>query len=57
MTPRPSVEHHLDLRGRSVLEEIDFTKDVLESPASIVFDQPENRLHAIVAAMVAAIGE
>jgi len=33
------------------------TDDVFESPASIVFDQAENRLHTIKAAMVASLGD
>jgi ornithine carbamoyltransferase len=32
------------------------TNDVFESPASIVFDQAENRLHTIKAVMVSALG-
>ena len=40
--------------GVSALE---VTDDVFESPASIVFDQAENRLHTIKAAMVASIGD
>jgi ornithine carbamoyltransferase len=41
-------------RGLSALE---VTDEVFESPASIVFDQAENRLHTIKAAMVATIGD
>ena len=43
-----------DKRGLDALE---VTEEVFESPASIVFDQAENRLHTIKAAMVATIGE
>ena len=43
-----------DTRGLAALE---VTEEVFESPASIVFDQAENRLHTIKAAMVATIGE
>jgi ornithine carbamoyltransferase len=32
------------------------TADVFESPASIVFDQAENRMHTIKAILVATIG-
>jgi ornithine carbamoyltransferase len=39
-------------RGLSALE---VTDDVFESPASVVFDQAENRLHTIKAVMVATI--
>jgi ornithine carbamoyltransferase len=41
-------------RGLSALE---VTEEVFESSSSIVFDQAENRLHTIKAAMVATIGE
>ena len=43
-----------DERGLQALE---VTEEVFESPASIVFDQAENRLHTIKAVMVATIGE
>ena len=36
---------------------LEVTEEVFESPASIVFDQAENRLHTIKAAMVATVGE
>lgn len=39
------------------LSELDVTNEVFESQASIVFDQAENRLHTIKAAMVASIGD
>jgi ornithine carbamoyltransferase len=39
------------------LEAMEVTDEVFESPASIVFDQAENRLHTIKAVMVATIGE
>ncbi|MCU0564280.1 MAG: ornithine carbamoyltransferase, partial [Desulfobacterales bacterium] len=38
------------------LEAMEVTDDVFESPASIVFDQAENRLHTIKAVMVATLG-
>ena len=37
-------------------EGLEVTNDVFESPASIVFDQAENRLHTIKAILVATIG-
>jgi ornithine carbamoyltransferase len=40
-------------RGLMALE---VTEDVFESPASVVFDQAENRLHTIKALMAATIG-
>jgi ornithine carbamoyltransferase len=38
------------------LESMEVTDDVFESPASIVFDQSENRVHTIKAVMVATLG-
>ncbi len=43
-----------DKRG---LEALEVTEEVFESPASIVFDQAENRLHTIKAVMVATAGD
>lgn len=43
-----------DKRGLDALE---VTEEVFESPASIVFDQAENRLHTIKALMVATAGD
>lgn len=48
--------------GRRVFEKrgltaLEVTDEVFESSASIVFDQAENRLHTIKAAMVATIGD
>ncbi len=39
------------------LSELEVTDEVFESSASIVFDQAENRLHTVKAAMVATIGD
>ena len=33
------------------------TEEVFESPASLVFDEAENRMHTIKAVMVATLGE
>ncbi|WP_321308904.1 ornithine carbamoyltransferase [Marinifilum fragile] len=38
------------------LDGIEVTEEVFESPASIVFDEAENRLHTIKAVMVATLG-
>jgi len=63
----------MNLKGRNLLKEIDLTagedtarvlgrilevtEEVFESPASIVFDQAENRLHTIKAVLVATAGD
>jgi len=38
------------------ISELEVTEEVFESPASIVFDQAENRMHTIKAVLVATIG-
>ncbi|MEX2297581.1 MAG: ornithine carbamoyltransferase subunit F, partial [Dongiaceae bacterium] len=38
------------------IECMEVTDEVFESPASIVFDQAENRMHTIKAILVATIG-
>src|SRR5215831_18502118 len=38
------------------MESLEVTEEVFESPASVVFDEAENRLHTIKAVMVATIG-
>ena len=43
-----AAEYHLDA--------LEVTEEVFESPASVVFDEAENRLHTIKAVMVATIG-
>lgn len=48
--------------GREVFEKfglngVEVTEEVFESPASIVFDEAENRMHTIKAVMVATLGE
>lgn len=55
--------HNLETQvGRDVykqfgLDGVEVTEDVFESPASIVFDEAENRMHTIKAVMVATLGE
>jgi ornithine carbamoyltransferase len=44
------------MHGKWGLSALEVTDEVFESPASIVFDQAENRLHTIKAAMVATTG-
>jgi ornithine carbamoyltransferase len=38
------------------LDALEVTDEVFESPASIVFDQAENRMHTIKAVLVATLG-
>jgi ornithine carbamoyltransferase len=38
------------------MEALEVTEEVFESPASLVFDEAENRMHTIKAVMVATIG-
>jgi ornithine carbamoyltransferase len=45
-----------DVFRRFGIDCMEVTDEVFESPASIVFDQAENRMHAIKAILVATIG-
>lgn len=45
-----------DIYQKFDLESMEVTEEVFESPASIVFDQAENRVHTIKAVMVATLG-
>jgi ornithine carbamoyltransferase len=38
------------------LDALEVTEDVFESPASLVWDEAENRMHTIKAVMVATLG-
>ena len=38
------------------IDAMEVTEEVFESPASIVFDQAENRMHTIKAVLVATLG-
>jgi ornithine carbamoyltransferase len=44
------------LHDRYGLEALEVTDEVFESPASLVFDEAENRMHTIKAVMVATLG-
>jgi ornithine carbamoyltransferase len=54
--------HNADTQVGTEIEEkfgmsaLEVTEDVFESPASIVFDEAENRMHTIKAVMVATLG-
>ena len=45
-----------DIFKKFKLDGLEVTEEVFESPASIVFDEAENRLHTIKAVMVATLG-
>jgi len=46
-----------DIFTRFGISGMEVTEEVFESPASIVFDEAENRLHTIKAVMVATLGD
>jgi len=46
-----------DIFQKTGMGALEVTDEVFESPASIVFDQAENRMHTIKAVMVATLGE
>ena len=45
-----------DVYQKFGMDGVEVTEDVFESPASIVFDEAENRMHTIKAVMVATLG-
>jgi ornithine carbamoyltransferase len=45
-----------EIREKFGMEALEVTEEVFESPASLVFDEAENRMHTIKAVMVATIG-
>ena len=45
-----------DIAAKFGISEMEVTDEVFESPASIVFDQAENRMHTIKAVLVATLG-
>ncbi|WP_054178160.1 ornithine carbamoyltransferase [Trabulsiella odontotermitis] len=59
----PAFHDDQTTAGKKMAEEfnlhggMEVTDEVFESPASIVFDQAENRMHTIKAVMVATLGE
>ena len=61
MHPLPSLHDTQTDIGHQVYERyglraLEVTDEVFESPASVVFDQAENRMHTIKAVMVATLG-
>ena len=46
-----------DIESKFNLDAMEVTDEVFESPASIVFDQAENRMHTIKAILIATIGD
>jgi ornithine carbamoyltransferase len=61
MHPLPSLHDTQTDIGYQVCERyglkaLEVTEEVFESPASVVFDQAENRMHTIKAVMVATLG-
>lgn len=46
-----------DIFTKYGMDGVEVTEEVFESPASIVFDQAENRLHTIKAVLVATLGD
>ena len=53
-TPRPRWAR--EIAQEFGIDCMEVTEDVFESPASIVFDQAENRMHTIKAILVATLG-
>jgi ornithine carbamoyltransferase len=48
----------VDLRRQKYdLTDLEVTEEVFKSPASIVFDRAENRMHTIKAVMVVTLGD
>ena len=45
-----------EIQQKFGIDAMEVTEEVFESPASIVFDQAENRMHTIKAVLVATLG-
>ena len=57
----PALDNRDTEIGRQIyasrgLDALEVTDEVFESPASVVFDQAENRMHTIKALMIATLG-
>ena len=46
-----------EISGKFGLESLEVTEEVFESPASLVFDEAENRMHTIKAVLVATLAD
>jgi ornithine carbamoyltransferase len=46
-----------EIKDKYGMDALEVTEEVFESPASLVFDEAENRLHTIKAVMVATLGD
>ncbi len=53
--PRHQYHHRREIAEAFGVTEMEVTDEVFESPASIVFDEAENRMHTIKAVMVATL--
>jgi ornithine carbamoyltransferase len=51
------TEVGMEMKEKFGIEGLEVTDEVFESPASIVFDEAENRMHTIKAIMVATLGD
>ncbi|MBQ7727191.1 MAG: ornithine carbamoyltransferase [Clostridia bacterium] len=51
------TENGLEIYKKYGLESLEVTNEVFESPASIVFDEAENRMHTIKAVMAATLSD
>ena len=52
----PDTEVGKEIYEKFGMEALEVTEEVFESPASLVFDEAENRMHTIKAVMVATLG-
>jgi ornithine carbamoyltransferase len=52
----PDTEVGKEIQEKYGMDALEVTEEVFESPASLVFDEAENRMHTIKAVMVATLG-
>ena len=53
----PDTQVGKEIQEKYGLDALEVTEEVFESPASLVFDEAENRMHTIKAVMVATLGD